>query len=124
MARSILGTLGLALTLAFALPVVYAGAVLLSEGRTTFGAILLVVAVLMVLIERYVTTPMDVPGEIAGKVIGGAVKEPDESADGEAADATRPETGGDAAAGADATGTTDADDGEVRIPDAEGNRPS
>lgn len=113
MARTILGTLGLALTLAFALPVGYAGVVLLSEGRTTFGAVLLVVAVLMVLIERYVTTPMDIPGEVAGKVIGGAVKEPDEGDD----DAARPETEGDSA-GVDAT-----EDDEVLIPDAEGNRP-
>jgi hypothetical protein len=118
MARSILGTLGLALTLAFALPVGYAGVVLLSDGRTTFGAVLLVVAVLMVVIERYVTTPMDVPGEIAGKVIGGAVKEPDESAaePTDADDGARPEAGGDASA-------ADTDDEEVLIPDAEGNQP-
>lgn len=120
MARSILGTLGLALTLAFALPVGYAGAVLLSEGRTTFGAVLLVVAVLMVVIERYVTTPMDVPGEIAGTVIGGAVKEPDDS-DAAGDDAPRPEAEGDAAAvDPDAA---EADEDEVLIPDAEGNQP-
>ena len=119
MARSILGTLGLALTLAFALPVAYLGAEFLLDGRTVQGLLFLGLAALMVGVERYVTTPMDVPGEIAGKVIGGAIKEPDESTDnGGADDAARPETGGDAAAEADAT-----DEDEVLIPDAEGDRP-
>lgn len=116
MARSILDTFGLAITLAFALPVAYAGVVLLSEGRTTFGAALLAIAVLMVAIEEYLTTPMDVPGMVAGKVLGRAVKEPDESGKGDgtvagtADGAAQPETAGD---------SSDEGDDEKLIPDAE-----
>ena len=125
MARSILGTLGLALTLAFALPVGYAGVVLLSEGSTAFGAALVVVAVLMVAVERYVTTPMDVPGAVAGRLLGGVVKEPSDEPD-TADGGARPETGGAEATGPDdgnADGAADPGDDEVLIPDAESDRP-
>ena len=124
MARSILDTLGLALTLAFALPVGYAGVVLLSEGSTAFGAALVVVAVLMVGVERYVTTPMDVPGEVAGRLLGGVVTEPSDEPDTADGDA-RPETGGGEATVPDdggADGAADPDD-EVLIPDAESDQP-
>ena len=125
MARSILGTLGLALTLAFALPVAYLGAEFLLDGKTTQGLLFLGLAVLMVGIQEYVTTPMDVPGEVAGKVLGSAVKEPDESssgADAAAGDGTtaRPEPGADEP---DEAVTADSGDDEVLIPDAEDDRP-
>lgn len=123
MARSILGTLGLALTLAFALPVAYLGVEFLLDGKTTQGLLFLGLAALMVGIQEYVTTPMDVPGEIAGKVLGTAVKEPDESSSGadEPGDdgtAARPDTGGGEPAGTTPVDGANGDD-EVLIPDAE-----
>jgi hypothetical protein len=118
MARSILGTVGLALTLAFAIPVAYLGVEFLLDGKTNQGLLFLGLAVLMVGIQEYVTTPMDLPGEIAGKVLGSAVKDPDESGDaddvGNDAEDARPETEGDD--GEDDGATED----EPLIPDAEG----
>ncbi|WP_254823888.1 DUF7533 family protein [Haloglomus halophilum] len=116
MARSILGTVGLALTLAFALPVAYLGVEFLLDGKTNQGLLFLALAALMVGIQEYVTTPMDLPGEIAGKVLGTAVKEPDDGSDagdtGTGAEDARPETGGDDGATED----------EPLIPDAEGKK--
>ncbi|TSD10000.1 hypothetical protein DP107_13510 [Haloglomus irregulare] len=125
MARSILGTLGLALTLAFALPVAYLGAEFLLDGRTVQGLLFLGLAALMVGVERYVTTPMDLPGEIAGRVLGGMVKEPSDEPD-TADRGARPETGGGEATAPDdggADGAADPGDDEVLIPDAESDRP-
>jgi hypothetical protein len=111
MARSILGTVGLALTLAFAIPVAYLGVEFLLDGKTNQALLFLGIAVLMVAIEEYLTTPMDVPGMVAGKVLGRAVKEPEGDA-GDADDgAARPDAGDDESDGA-------ADD-EPLIPDAE-----
>jgi hypothetical protein len=113
MARSILGTVGLALTLAFAIPVALLGLDLLSRGQTNQGLLFLGIAALMVAIEEYLTTPMDVPGMVAGKLLGSAVKEPDED-DGE-----------DVAVGdAEGESRSDAGDGdeEVLVPDAEEGR--
>lgn len=78
MARSILGTVGLALTLAFAIPVAFLGLDKLLAGETVVGGAFLGLAALMVLVEEYVTTPMDVPGKVAEKTIGRVVREPDE----------------------------------------------
>ncbi|WP_276258731.1 DUF7533 family protein [Haloglomus litoreum] len=117
MARSILGTVGLALTLAFAIPVAYLGVEFLLDGKTNQALLFLGIAVLMVVIEEYLTTPMDVPGMVAGKVLGRAVKDPDEGvADDEpdepaANDVDRPDTGDDA--------PDEAADDEPLIPDAE-----
>jgi hypothetical protein len=116
MARSILGTVGLALTLAFAIPVAYVGVEFLLDGKTNQGLLFLALAALMVAIEEYLTTPMDIPGMVAGKVLGTAVKDPDEG--GEATDDenseadARPETGGDGGAGG-------ANEDAPLIPDAE-----
>lgn len=74
----IISTLQLVVTLAFALPVLLLGVQFLLSGRTLFGAALVVVAVLMVGIEEYVTTPTDVPAKAAEKAAGAVVKE-DES---------------------------------------------
>jgi hypothetical protein len=119
MARSILGTAGLALTLAFAIPVAYVGVEFLLDGKTNQGLLFLALAALMVAIEEYLTTPMDVPGMVASKVLGSAVKDPDEgsgSADEDGnGEGTRPETGGDG----DQDGATE---DEPLIPDAEGKK--
>jgi hypothetical protein len=110
MARSILGTVGLALTLAFAIPVAYLGVEFLLDGKTNQALLFLGIAVLMVAIEEYLTTPMDVPGMVAGKVLGRAIKDPDE-APAEADGGARADAGSDESDGAT--------DDEQLIPDAE-----
>jgi hypothetical protein len=123
MARSILGTIGLALTLAFALPVAYLGVEFLLDGRTNQGLLFLGLAALMIGINQYVTTPLDLPGEVAGKILGTAVKEPDQGdADGSGADAG-PATDADVDGGDDADaadGNESGADEDTLIPDAEG----
>ena len=71
----ILNTLGLVVTLAFALPVALLGVNLVVSGRTTIGVALVVVAVLMVMVKQYVTTPDDVPTAAAEKAVGAVVKD-------------------------------------------------
>jgi hypothetical protein len=74
----ILGTLQLAATLVFALPVGLLGAQFLLDGETLLGGGFLGVAVLMVALEEYLTTPTDVPGAVAEKTLGKVVKTPDD----------------------------------------------
>ena len=71
----ILNTVGLVLTLAFALPVALLGVNLVVSGRTGIGIALCVVAVLMVALKQYVTTPDDVPTAAAEKAVGAVVKD-------------------------------------------------
>lgn len=71
----ILNTLGLVLTLAFALPVALLGINLVVSGRTVIGIALCVVAVLMVALKQYVTTPDDVPTAAAEKTVNAVVKD-------------------------------------------------
>lgn len=83
MARSILGTIGLAVTLVFAIPVALLGLQFLAfDGRPALGLAFLGIAVLMVAVEEYLTTPTDLPGMVLGKTVGAVVKDPaEESAD-------------------------------------------
>jgi Na+-transporting methylmalonyl-CoA/oxaloacetate decarboxylase gamma subunit len=74
----ILNTLGLVVTLAFALPVALLGINLVVSGRTVVGVALCAVAVLMVALKQYVTTPEDVPTAAAEKAVGAVVKNDDE----------------------------------------------
>ncbi|WP_436910989.1 DUF7533 family protein [Halosimplex marinum] len=79
MARSILGMVGLGGTLIFAIPVALLGLeFLLARGQPTVGAGLLVVAVLMVAIEEYVTTAEDLAGKAVEETVGAVAKSPDE----------------------------------------------
>lgn len=79
MAKGILGTIGLAATLVFAIPVALLGIqFLVVDGQPLLGAAFLGIAVLMVAVEEYLTTPTDVPGMILGKTVGAAVIDPDE----------------------------------------------
>ncbi|WP_256684573.1 DUF7533 family protein [Halococcus qingdaonensis] len=71
----ILNTVGLVLTLAFALPVALLGVNLVVSGRTVTGIALCVVAVLMVALKQYVTTPDDVPTAAAEKTVSAVVKD-------------------------------------------------
>ena len=74
----ILGTLQLAATLVFALPVGLLGVDKLLSGETVVGAAFLGVAILMVVLEEYLTTPTDVPGAVAEKTVGKVAKTPDD----------------------------------------------
>jgi len=74
----ILGTIKLAATLVFALPVGLLGLQFLLDGRMLAGVGFVVVAVLMVALEEYLTTPTDVPTSIAERAVGKVAKQPDE----------------------------------------------
>lgn len=82
MGRGILGTVGLAATVVFAVPVAMFGLDLLTRGDTVAGLGFLGVAALMVLIGEHVTTPADVPGMVVERVADAVVEEPGEADDG------------------------------------------
>lgn len=77
MSRSIMGTIGLAVTLALAAPIVLFGIEQLLAGERLVGGVALAIAVLMVLVEEYLTTPTDIPGKLAEETVGRVVKEPE-----------------------------------------------
>jgi hypothetical protein len=83
MARGILGTIGLAATLVFAIPVGLLGLNFLVDGRYLLGAGFLGVAALMVILQEYVTTPTDLPGKAAEKAVGAVVEMPEDDDKGE-----------------------------------------
>ncbi|USZ69332.1 hypothetical protein NGM10_06230 [Halorussus salilacus] len=74
----IIDTLQLAATLVFALPVGLLGAEKLLAGETLVGAAFVGVAVLMVVVQEYLTRPTDVPGSFAQKALGKVAKTPDD----------------------------------------------
>ena len=79
MARGVLETIGLALTLVFALPVALLGLqFLVLDNRPLLGAGFLVIALLMIAVEQYVTTPTDLPGMVLGETVGKVVTMPGE----------------------------------------------
>ncbi|MFC7204671.1 hypothetical protein ACFQJC_14220 [Haloferax namakaokahaiae] len=78
MRLGILEMIGLGATLIFALPVGIFGLTLLADGRTTLGGGMVVLAVLMVALPKFLTMPQDVPGLVVEKVVGTATKDPDE----------------------------------------------
>lgn len=78
MGRGIFGLVGLAVTLAFAVPIGLLGLEKLLAGEQVVGAGFLAVAVGLVLVEEYLTTPLDLPGKAAETVTGAIVKEPDD----------------------------------------------
>jgi hypothetical protein len=79
----ILETVGLAASLVFAVPVGIAGGGFLLGDRPFLGGVLVLVAVLMVVVPRRVTTPGDVPGVVLGRLAGRAVENPDAADAGE-----------------------------------------
>lgn len=81
MRLGILETVGLAATLIFAIPVGLYGIEAFVSGNRALGAGLVVVAALMVVLPRRLTTPADLPGAILERVVGRAVKKPDDEDD-------------------------------------------
>jgi hypothetical protein len=81
MSRGILGLVGLAVTLAFAIPVGLLGLDMLTKGDTLIGGGFLAFAVLMVVLQEYLTTPGDIPGRVAGRLVGTVAKEPERESD-------------------------------------------
>lgn len=73
-----MGTIGLAGTLLFAIPVVLIGVEKLIAGETTLGAVFLGIAALMVGLQQFLTTPADLPGSLVSKVVGVVAKDPEE----------------------------------------------
>ncbi|MEF8820552.1 MAG: hypothetical protein V5A31_12920 [Haloferacaceae archaeon] len=74
MRLGILETVGLAGTLVFAIPAALLGIELVVSGSRPFiGWVLIVVAVLMVVVPRYVVTPGDVPERLAGEAVDRAL---------------------------------------------------
>jgi hypothetical protein len=82
MTKSIIDTVTLALTLVFAIPVGLMGGNFLLSGQTILGSVFVVIAVLMVLVEEYLTTPTDLPGMAAKRVVGTVAKTEDETEQG------------------------------------------
>ncbi|SFR35037.1 DUF7533 family protein [Halogeometricum limi] len=78
MRLGILGTIQLAATLIFAVPVGVFGLNTLLDGQQILGGGLLAVAVLMVVLPHVLTTPGDIPAKIGEKLVGSAVKTPDD----------------------------------------------
>ncbi|ELK53849.1 hypothetical protein G3A49_02155 [Haloferax volcanii] len=78
MRLGIMEMVGLAATLIFAIPVGGFGLTLLADGRTGFGGAMLLLAVLMVALPKFLTMPQDLPTLAAEKVVGGVAKEPDD----------------------------------------------
>ena len=81
MGRGILGLVGLAVTLAFAIPVGLLGLDMLTKGDTLLGGGFLAFAVLMVLLQERLTTPGDVPGWVAGRLVGRVAKDPEDESE-------------------------------------------
>ena len=77
MRPGIIGTLQLAVTFAFALPVALLGAMLLADGNL-LGVPFLALSAVMLVAQQYLTTPSDLPAVAVEKAVGAVVKEPDE----------------------------------------------
>lgn len=75
MARGIIETVQLAATLLFAIPVGLFGLDTLRSGDPLLGGLFLAIAVGMVLLQQYLTTPTDVPAAVAEKAAGALVKD-------------------------------------------------
>jgi hypothetical protein len=77
-ARPILDTLTLALTVALAAPVVIAGAEAFAAGDRLLGGVLFGLAGLMLVVEEFLVSPADVAIAPLQRVAGAVVKEPDD----------------------------------------------
>ncbi|WP_372910406.1 hypothetical protein [Salinigranum sp.] len=81
MSLGITDSIQLAASLVFAIPLGIFGIDTLLRGDTFLGGVAVVVAVLMVVLPRMLTTPADIPAAAAEKAVGKAVKMPDDEDD-------------------------------------------
>jgi len=78
MSQGVLELLGSMATLVFAIPLALAGAELSLAGNLPLGIGLIGVAVGMVAVDQYVTTPGDIPIMIASRLAEAVARPPDE----------------------------------------------
>ncbi|MFB6188261.1 MAG: hypothetical protein ABEI57_00085 [Halapricum sp.] len=78
MATSIVETIQRMGTALLVVPVALLGVNFLVQGRFSAGVGFLGLAALMIAISEYVTTPKDVPGETAQRVVGWIAKPPED----------------------------------------------
>lgn len=78
MADSIADLLSFATAVVVAAPIALAGLDMTLRGDTTWGVALLAVAAGVLLFEKYVTTPGDVPGMAVAKAVGLVAKDPED----------------------------------------------
>lgn len=79
----LLATIQLAATVVFAAPVGIFGLTRLTEGDLLLGGGLLAVAIAMVALPQYLTTPGEIPLKIVERLVGRAVVTPDDERDAE-----------------------------------------
>ena len=78
MRLGLLATIQLAATVIFAAPVGIFGLTRLTEGDVLLGGGLLAVAVAMVALPHYLTTPGEIPMKLVERVVGRAIIAPDD----------------------------------------------
>jgi len=79
MARGIVDTIKLMVTVGLAIPIALMGLdFLLFEGEPLFGGVFVALAVAMVAIEEYLVSPRDIPLDAAQKAAGTVVKTPED----------------------------------------------
>ena len=81
MRLGLLATVQLAATVVFAAPVGILGLTRLTEGDVLLGGGLVAVAIAMVALPQYLTTPGEIPMRIVERVVGRAVVSPDDESD-------------------------------------------
>ncbi|QRV13704.1 hypothetical protein JMJ58_12140 [Haloterrigena salifodinae] len=77
----IIDTIKLAGTLVFALPAAMAGIQFLIDGNTLVGATLLTLAVLLVVVQHWLTMPSDIPELAVKRVVGSIASDPEAESD-------------------------------------------
>ncbi len=78
MGKGIIGTITMFGTVAVAAMIGMMGVDFFFRGQRLVGGGFVAFAVLMVLVEEYITTPGDVAGDVAATVVGKVAKEPDD----------------------------------------------
>ncbi|WP_435334830.1 DUF7533 family protein [Haloarchaeobius sp. TZWWS8] len=86
MGRSIIGQVKMLGVLAFALPAIAAGLDIFFREGNPWGAALVVIGIAMILVEKYIDTPFDLPEKVAGEAISAVVKEPEDDSFGDSVD--------------------------------------
>ena len=81
MRLGLLATVQLAATVVFAAPVGIFGLTRLTEGDVLLGGGLVAVAIAMVALPQYLTTPGEIPMKIVERVVGRSVVPPDDESE-------------------------------------------